>query len=118
MVAGSKGGPASKGNRARLQGSLDREKLVAYLLAVQILDDIVRQANLLELTEGITLQQATITLKSSQLAAVAATKEQQGAGQLQADHDKPRENSVLRGRVAGIHTCLFMSESSSIGLHA
>lgn len=57
LVVGSEAhGPASKGNGARLQGSLDCEELVAYLLAVQVLDDIVCQANLLELTEGIALQ--------------------------------------------------------------
>lgn len=48
-------GPASKGNRAWLKRSLDREKLVAYLLAVQVLDHIVGQSNLLELTEGVAL---------------------------------------------------------------
>ena len=48
-------GVASKGDWAWLQCSLDCEKLVAYLLAVQILDDIIRQANLLELAEGVAL---------------------------------------------------------------
>lgn len=59
-MIGSRGnGPASKGNGARLQGSLDCEELVAYLLAVQVLDDVVCQANLLEFAEGVALQRGT-----------------------------------------------------------
>ena len=42
-------------DRAWLQRALDGEELVADLLAVQVLDGVVRQADVLELAEGVPL---------------------------------------------------------------
>ena len=46
---------ASEGYGPRLQCALHREEFIAYLLAVQVLDDIICQANLLEFAEGVAL---------------------------------------------------------------
>lgn len=46
---------ASEGYGPRLQRALHREEFIAYLLAVQVLDDIICQANFLEFAEGIAL---------------------------------------------------------------
>ena len=73
MVGSEAGESASKGNRARLQGSLDRQELVAYLLAVQVLDDVVCQADLLELTEGIALQGEQPTLRKEDTVSLPQT---------------------------------------------
>ena len=66
---------ASEGYGPWLQRALHREEFIAYLLAVQVLDDIVCQANFLELTEGVALhnhttQQSTFHLIESNPSAI------------------------------------------------